>query len=324
MVDNARMTADATPPGPPDLSGYTWRAARSADMPAIRQLCVACGWADDDAVERIVAGPAAAADALCAANAAGQLAAFGAVALGDAGAAEARAYLHGAVHPAHRRRGVGRFILRWSEARARELLAARSDERPAVLRIDFAGDRADAVPLYERHGFRLGFVEEELRRDLRRPLPDRPLPAGLTLVGWAEGRAGRFHAVYRDAFRERPGFPDWDREAWTAAFAGGATFRPDLSLLALDGDEGAGFVVCHVDAGAGWIAQIGVRPRWRGRGLASALLCAVMRGFRAEGLDVAMLEVNANNPGARGVYERLGFAVVGRRASYQKRVGLEE
>ena len=116
------MTLDMGPLPPPSLPGHTWRAARSADITAIRGLYQACGWVPDDAAERVVGEPRAATDTLCAVSDVRQVAAFAAVAavaIDERVGAEARAYLHGAVHPAHRRRGIGTFILRWSEARAR-------------------------------------------------------------------------------------------------------------------------------------------------------------------------------------------------------------
>lgn len=130
--------------------------------------------------------------------------------------------------------------------------------------------------------------------------------------------------AYRDAFRERPRFPNWTEQVWRHNFASGASFREDLSLLLLEGTEPVGFVICHVEeeaevpGGLGWIAQMGVRPSWRNRGLGRALLCEVLRSFQAHGLAWAALEVNVDNDRALRLYERRGFERHRRRTSYQK------
>jgi ribosomal protein S18 acetylase RimI-like enzyme len=99
---------------------------------------------------------------------------------------------------------------------------------------------------------------------------------------------------------------------WVDWVAGDDDFRPAMSLLACSGDEPVGFAVCD----EAWIAQIGVRPGWRGQGLGAALLAEIMRRFRATGCDAVSLGVNVNNPTAARLYTRLGFDVIGRRARW--------
>jgi ribosomal protein S18 acetylase RimI-like enzyme len=88
-------------------------------------------------------------------------------------------------------------------------------------------------------------------------------------------------------------------------------------LLAWDGAELAGFVLAfpeHLgDVKLGWIASLGVRPRWRGRGLGESLLRAAFRELHAKGLRVVGLGVDsANETGALRLYERVGMRVVRR------------
>jgi ribosomal protein S18 acetylase RimI-like enzyme len=249
-----------------------------------------------------------------------------------------RGLLLGAVHPHHRRRGLGTFLLHWSERRAAALLRALPDDRSKVLRIELSGSRDDATPLYGHLGFGLHHVEIEMQRDLRpgtEPIPDAPLPAELTLAEWAPERAHLFYETCVDAFDDRPGAM-WTQNEWVSGFASGG-LRVDLSWLAFSGTpvgfnwgsdgetaQGAGYIMCDVhdvreanghdgpsrEVRSGRIRQVGGRRRWRNRGVASALLCAALRAFQREGAERAELEVNINNPRARHLYERLGFAVV--------------
>jgi len=264
-------------------------------------------------------------DTLCAVDSTGRLAAVAWVNCDDRSAHEYRAFLDGRVHPGCRGQGLGSFILQWMEARAREILSARKKDRPGVLRIDFYDQSDDAVALFEQHGFRFVVAEDEMRRDLGQTLPVTEVPEGMAVVTWSAQRATQFFDVYQDAFRERPGFPNWSEDTWRHNFTDGAGFRPHLSLLLLQGREAVGFAICHVEmegaqdrAGVGWIVQMGVRPAWRRRGLGSALLKEVMCRFQAEGLRWAALEVNIDNRRAMRLYERLGFERCRRRTSFQK------
>lgn len=321
-------------PSAPTLPAHTWRPVRSEDAVALHQLELDSAPFDggtsiasiaDQMAKLEQAGDNLTTDTLCAVDSTGRFAAAAWVTCDDRLAHEYRAFLDGRVHPHYRGRGLGSFILQWMERRARQILSDMKEDRLAVLRFDFYDRSYDALELFEEHGFRFAFAEDEWRRDLSQAVPLTELPEGMAVVTWSPQRAALFFDVYQDAFRERPGFPNWSEEVWRHNFTDGAGFRPDLSLLLLHGTEAVGFAICHVEmegaqdrAGAGWIVQMGVRPAWRRRGLGRALLCEVMRGFQADGLAGAALEVNIDNRRAMRLYERLGFERCRRRTSFQK------
>ncbi len=64
------------------------------------------------------------------------------------------------------------------------------------------------------------------------------------------------------------------------------------------------------------INNLAVRPEWRGRGLARALVDHVLREASRLGAHRARLEVRRSNDIARRLYEGMGFAVVGTRRNY--------
>ncbi|WTB59932.1 GNAT family N-acetyltransferase [Streptomyces sp. NBC_00825] len=135
-----------------------------------------------------------------------------------------------------------------------------------------------------------------------------------------------------DAFRDH-----WGSQPVTAAeWASGdrlEAFRPDLSLLAVtpdthEGERVVGFVFVDVAPDEwplrggpfGYVTTVGVRREARGQGLARTLLAHVLRALRAEGLDHAVLDVDAESPtGALGLYQSLGFTVTDRTVSLIKR-----
>ena len=67
------------------------------------------------------------------------------------------------------------------------------------------------------------------------------------------------------------------------------------------------------------LLTIAVRPTERRRGAGRRLLTAVIEHVREAGARALFLEVGADNPPARALYEAMGFRVIGRRAAYYRR-----
>jgi ribosomal-protein-alanine N-acetyltransferase len=64
------------------------------------------------------------------------------------------------------------------------------------------------------------------------------------------------------------------------------------------------------------INNVAMRPRFRERGIGTALLHHVLAAARQLGARRATLEVRASNAAARRLYERLGFYIAGTRRNY--------
>jgi RimJ/RimL family protein N-acetyltransferase len=92
--------------------------------------------------------------------------------------------------------------------------------------------------------------------------------------------------------------------------------RADASLfVALDGDRIVGnlAIAAHEHPESAHGAEIGmsVLAAYRGRGVGSRLLDTAIAWARRHSLRRLELEVRSNNPGARRLYERKGFAIEG-------------
>jgi len=126
-------------------------------------------------------------------------------------------------------------------------------------------------------------------------------------------RAARLH---REAF-EPMGEPGWTRQdiAGLLASPGVAGF------LVTETTFDIGMAICRVVADEAELLTLAVDPGHRRRGAARLLLDAVVEKTRSGGAESLFLEVGADNPGARALYDSLGFAVVGRRAGYYVRQG---
>jgi mycothiol synthase len=173
----------------------------------------------------------------------------------------------------------------------------------------------DEVARWGSLGFDLVFEELAMELDLT-AAPHRPVswPAGTRVMNWDADAAAFSFAVYDAAFRDRPGFPGWSRLEWTERLTGDDDFLPAASMCALSGNLPVGFVVSR----RGWIDQVGVIPTHRRQGLAAALVAEATCRMRAQGMSVARLHVNTNNPGALAAWRALGWQVAGRRGRFER------
>jgi len=90
--------------------------------------------------------------------------------------------------------------------------------------------------------------------------------------------------------------------------------RSDLCLLRADGVAVAAGRRFTAD-GLTYLSSIGTRPLWSGHGYGSTITRALVADARMESAGVIHLAVDASNERARAVYERIGFVVVGDRAT---------
>ncbi len=320
----------------PDLPGYVWRAARREDVPAVHATLLAVDKADDDDEAGTLTDMQTQfddpwsrpeTDTLLALTTQGQVAAWSRTFMNPDPEDEVRVFFWAVVHPAHRGRGLEDAALTWAELRGAQRACSVGNGLPRVLR-SFAPDRLiDRIARLERRGFRPVRYFNRMRRDLHQPIPDQRLPDGLALRRYAPGISSRMRDALNEAFRDHWSFEPITESDWKQFFLERSSFRPDLTFAAMDGDEvvGVSFNTISPEENAregveqGWIAELAVRRPWRLRGIASALLCASMRAFKAEGLDYATLGVDTQNPtGALGLYERLGFACVKRFTVFEK------
>lgn len=116
-----------------------------------------------------------------------------------------------------------------------------------------------------------------------------------------------------DAIAALPGLGASTRRTLAAALA--ADDHRTLVVEAADGTVvGAAIGLLLVDEAH--VADVAVDPRWRRRGVASALLGGLLDELAAAGARAATLEVRASNDPAQLLYRRLGFVAEGRRPGY--------
>jgi mycothiol synthase len=219
-----------------------------------------------------------------------------------------------AVHPLHRRRGIGRQLVL-------QLLSLSAGR----LRLWAHGEHTAAARLAATLGFTRHRTLWQMRRSLHSALPDCQPPPGIRLRPFRVGEDEQaFLSINARAFADLP-----DQGSWTLADVQRREledwFDPEGFLLAWSSTEAttgepdslAGFHWTkvhgandhddHSHAAIGEVYVLAVDPTWRGTGLGRCLTLAGLHYLRRLQLASVMLYVDASNLSAIRLYEELGF-----------------
>lgn len=181
---------------------------------------------------------------------------------------------------------------------------------------------------------REGFVRVRLLHQMRRslPLPEelRAATRPVSLRPWDDADANGFLAVNNRAFWWHPEQGGWDRERLTAELRHDWFDREGFLVHEDERGRIDGFCWTKVHPplserepdgprpAAGEIYVIAADPRQHGTGLGRSLTVAGLEHLASEGLELAMLYVEADNVPAVDLYRRLGFEVHHSDAGYSR------
>ncbi|MEO7429717.1 MAG: GNAT family N-acetyltransferase [Acidimicrobiales bacterium] len=225
----------------------------------------------------------------------------------------------GGVRPSHRRSGIGAQVFGWMLERATAIGGRFDPALPVSIQVDATEHQGDVVALAQRFGFEPVRHFLEVARPVAVPVAELPPVAGLELLPWSADRDERTRLAHVEAFADHWGSEPRTRDEWVQWYTGHRSFRPDLSVLAIDPASGevASLVLCaaypqdwDVAPVEAWINTVGTRRAWRGKGVARWLLADVLRRIAAAeaGFERAILGVDQENPtGALRLYRDLGF-----------------
>jgi len=239
-----------------------------------------------------------------------------------------RVSIEGAVHPDHRRTGIGSYVVPLMVARAHEYARERGFE--AVVIGSGPSANTDLEAVFGRHGLQPERWQFVMVADLHAEglgSAAAGVPDGYTLSTWAGADHEELRAAHNRTFVGHYGFGPWDADMWQQWVSGSHSYRPELSLLLRD-DQGA--VAAYVQTNEydavleatgkrdAFVAKVGTVPEQRRRGLADLLLRIALDRYRQAGFDQSSLDVDSENPtGALSLYERAGFRTTTRNTSYR-------
>lgn len=226
--------------------------------------------------------------------------------------------VYGYVHPDEEGKGLGRFLIGWAEAWAREHMD-RVPGQEVEVRHYINGGNPVAPALMAEQGYEpvRGVYVMDVDWSERPEAPEWPDGVAPKQFARGEDEEAAYDAV-EDSFRDH-----WGRTPNTLEnfhkFTGKDVFRPELSFLAYDGESVAGVILCEAVKEYMWVATIGVLRPWRKRGLGLALLRESFGRAYDQGIRRAKLSVDSESPtNAPALYTRAGMAISERFVVYQK------
>jgi mycothiol synthase len=238
-----------------------------------------------------------------------------------------RVYLHfGQIHPAWRRRGIGRVMLRENERCLAGLAGDQDDGQPAWFRSLATEHDVGGHSLLQQTGYTTirQFIDM-VRPNLQR-LPRPPLPPGIEIRPVMPEHYPLIWEANVEAFGDHWGarqHTEKDYQAWL----GQSTFDPTIWCVAWEGSQVAGMVLNFIDHGAnhqlgrrrGYTEDVCVRRPWRRRGLARAILARSLQMLKEQGMTEAALGVDTDNPSqALRLYRSFGYEPTQHTTLYNK------
>jgi mycothiol synthase len=228
----------------------------------------------------------------------------------------------GVVHPEHRGRGLGTFLLDVVDRRAGEHQALVPPGEPATLLFHTLAVDSAAGALLVGRGFEL--VRHFWRMDIElanAPSPPEPVD-GISIRTFQRGLDERpVYEAFEESFAEHFGYVPRSFEEWSASRLQEG-FDPSLWFVATDGPEVVGALAGRIMEDIGWVSTLGVRKNWRGRRIGEALLRRAFIAFHQRRITKSSLNVDATNEtGAVVLYERVGMHVATQYDTYEKRLG---
>jgi mycothiol synthase len=225
----------------------------------------------------------------------------------------------GQVHPRWECRGIGTALMTWAQRRVREAISGVPEDTRVSLMAHTLSTHKPSKALFEslhmkpvRHRWRMGI-------NLQTPPATPDWPIGITLRNYTHPQdAETVYRVEDEIFRDHWGYVQQSFESgyerWLHQATGRSDFDGTLWKLAMDGNEVVGLLRCRprddIDPEMGWVSVLGVRHRWRGRGLGLALLQHAFGEFHRRGKKRAGLTVDAENiTGASQLYKKAGMHI---------------
>ena len=218
------------------------------------------------------------------------------------------------VHPDACGRGIGTALREHAEARARE-------RGTAVLRQFIPVGNEGAAPLLLDAGYWPVQHYFRMRIDLE-DVPRRGDGDGGVRAFERDHDEVAVHALVQEALSEVEGFIAEPLEVWRRQRIEKRRWDPALWLVLEDGEGLAGAALGERwDDGLGYVAQLAVAPRARGRGHGRTLLLSLFEAFRNDGLRRAELSVHGANRGAARLYESVGMTPSWEAQRWEKALG---
>jgi len=204
------------------------------------------------------------------------------------------------LRPEHRRKGLGKRLLRQAAARAKELGAE-------FLHVIIGEGNKTAVTVLTRLGFEKVREYREMTLDMKKVDREELLRASHECRPLGEGEEEMLVEIQRRSFADHWGYnPDTPE---TMDYNIGLSHRSLRDIvLSCKEDDITGYCWTEVaPGGQGRIFMIGSDPDYRGRGIGRKLLLAGLANLKNKGVEEVGLTVDSENRAAISLYQSVGF-----------------
>ena len=304
-------------------AGYSVRPSTREDIDTIARLIQTIDRHDEGIVEPVRghleddwANPLfhAEQDTLVVSTESGGLAAY-ANAWGIEPSASVEAWIN--IHPDHRGRGLGTWLVGWAEARSRRYLSRPGTSTLLRPSVSSEEGRAFLQRLGYRHARTFWHMSRRLDGSERAGWP----PDGVTIRTYRDGDGPTLHRVLEAAFEGHFGSESMVYDAWEEATLRAPSSDLSLVFLAERGGQLIGALTTATDEEEPWVAELGVLEAHRGTGVGGALLRRAFAELAARGWTIVKLNVDGENrSGATRLYESAGMTRGRSWHFYEKRI----
>lgn len=217
-------------------------------------------------------------------------------------------YLHEEfVIPQWRNQGIEHVLLDWTEERLRHVAATHPTNGKAVLGANATSAEPDRQKLLLTTGYQEVFSMLEMQLPTLDHLPQLSHLDGFRITHPQRSEYRLLWKAMQEAYYGRAMFQASSEEDYQA-FVDDPTHDPDFEFVVWDGETVAGMVFVRMDGDQGIVDECNVRPAYRRRGLATALLAHGLTRLQEHGVTSVRLHVRKQNETrAQQVYERFGF-----------------
>ncbi|NET43022.1 MAG: GNAT family N-acetyltransferase [Okeania sp. SIO2B3] len=217
-------------------------------------------------------------------------------------------------------------ILMWGEKRMGEVGRERNVKVKVLCGAH--GDNSQRISLLESCGFEIERYFLTMKRSLTDPIPESEFPEGFTLKHIdSEADAAVWAEMFNQTFIDHWNHQDITIESVKDKL-NDPKYQSELSLVAVAPDGTfAAFCDCQIHPENnelnkrkdGLVSLLGTRRSFRKQGLGRGILLSALKLLKAEGMETAMLYVDADNlSGATRLYESVGFQRVNTQIAYMK------
>lgn len=231
--------------------------------------------------------------------------------------------IRGWVLPNWRGQGIGTALLEWGEDQVRRIAPAEHPGEPFEFAASATDTQPDAAALLVQAGYSLVYNELEMELNATEPLKEILLPSGVdirpALVEHIYPIAESIAEAYRGEFQENRFRNTHSEIAGQAEWYSNPIHDRSLWQVAWHDDKVVGQVLPLIEHHLVVIDEVSVRPAWRRKGLARALLTRAINRLLVKGpMAVRLFTTVEFRTQASNLYTSLGFRVVKTFRRYRK------